>query len=57
VQVLDAGALLPDDDMLLVLNADALLPDNNDNDARWHDTVAALFHLILLLFQNDIGHA
>jgi hypothetical protein len=43
--VLDAGALLIDDDMPKVLNADALLPDDDNNDARWHGTVMAPFCL------------
>jgi hypothetical protein len=34
--VLNAGALLPDNDMPKVLDADVLLPDDDDNDVRWH---------------------
>jgi hypothetical protein len=55
--VLDAGALLLDDDMLEVLDAHALLPDDDDNDARWHDAVKAPFRLFFLFFQKDIGDA
>jgi hypothetical protein len=42
--VLDVGALLPDDDMPEVLDADILLPDNNN--VRWHGAVTAPFCLL-----------
>jgi hypothetical protein len=47
----------PDDDMPEMLDADVLLPNDNDNDARWHDAVMTLFHLIFLFFQKDIRDA
>jgi hypothetical protein len=40
-----------------MLDADVLLPNDNDNDARWHDAVMTLFHLIFLFFQKDIRDA
>jgi hypothetical protein len=51
--VLDVGALLPNDDMSEVLDANALLLDDDDNDARWHGTISPIF----LFFQKDVGDA
>jgi hypothetical protein len=52
-QVLDAEALLPDDDMPKVLDFD-VLPDDNNNDVKWHG--AAPFCLIFFcFFQKDMG--
>jgi hypothetical protein len=47
--VLDAEALLPDDDMPKVLDFD-VLPDDNNNDMKWHG--AAPFCLIFFVFSK-----
>jgi hypothetical protein len=44
----------PDDDMPEMLDANVLLPNDDDNDARWHDAVTTLFHLIFFVFPK--GH-